>query len=93
MTKAKGSKEATKVFTKKVVLSKDGKKLLFTSVKKARLLQGRKFRQHPELGAFYHFVHENNLRVEACGVFFQLIEERKRESVKDKRRRRAGLHK
>ena len=59
-----------KVFAKEVVLSEDGKRLVFSSVKTNKLLNGRKFRQNPELEAFYRFIHENNLRAEAYDVFF-----------------------
>ena len=86
MPKVKKNKQTPKISAKKIDLSKDGKKLLFSPVKKNKLLHGRKFRQNPDLEAFYNFVHENNLRVEACEILFQLIEDRKRTLVKDKKR-------
>ena len=72
--------KAKKMPAKRIVLTADGKSLLFSSVKKSKLLTGRKFRQNPELEAFYNFVHENNLRIEARDIVVQLIENRKQKS-------------
>ena len=77
--------KAKKVFAKKVVLSKDGKSFSFSSIKQTKLLNGRRFRQNPELEAFYRFVHENNLRAEVYDILFQLVAKRRKDSPKGRK--------
>ena len=87
MPKTRKNLSTKKIPAKKVILSQDGKNLLFTSITKNKLLIGKKFRQNPELEAFYQFVHENNLRAETCHVLFQLIQERKQKTKTTKNKR------
>lgn len=48
----------------------------------------KRFRQSPEIEAFYRFVHENDLREEALKVLNQIREEREEQKVLEKEKKK-----
>lgn len=69
----------------KVKISKDGKSISFKQAENIPT-SPQKFRQSPEIEAFYRFIYENDLRKEAYEVIDRLIRHRKALKASAKKR-------